>query len=434
METMWLEIGLILLAIMANGLFSGSEIALISARPARLAQLRKEGVRGAAVALALKRDPEAFLATLQIAITLVGTLASAVGGAAAVEALTPWLRALPMPGAGRWAEPVALGLVIMTITYASLVIGELVPKAMALRNPERAASLVAPAIQAVGRAAAWPSRMLTRSTRVVLTLLGQGEAPPAPLVSEEEIRYLVREGAMQGVLERHESDLVDRVFRFTDTPVRAVMVPRNRVLALDIDTPAEAVLIRVAAFNRTRIPVIRGSLDDVVGVVVIKDLLRAAAAGKAPVLGELLHPPLFVPETARTSEVLRTLQRRHQNLALVVDEYGHTAGLVTVEDLIEEIVGEIRGEREPSELPYLRRLPDGSLLIDGAATVHDLRVAVGLPIEESPDYQTIAGFMLATLNTVPQPGASVSRYGHTFTVEAMDGPRIAEVKVRRPDP
>jgi putative hemolysin len=140
-----------------------------------------------------------------------------------------------------------------------------------------------------------------------------------------------------------------------------------------------------------------------------------------------------VPETSRTSEVLRTLQRRHQNLALIVDEYGQTVGLITVEDLIEEIVGEIRGEREPSELPYLNRLPDGSLLIDGAATVHDLRVAVGLPIEESPDYQTIAGFILATLNTVPQPGGSMSRYGYIFTVEKMDGPRITEVRVRRSD-
>jgi putative hemolysin len=434
METMWLETWLIFLAILANGFFSGSEIALLSARPARLAQLRDEGVRGASDALALKREPETFLATVQIAITLVGTLASAVGGAAAVEAFTPWLEGLPLPGAARWAEPVSLGFVILAITYASLVIGELVPKAVALRNPERAAALVAPAIQAIIRAAAWPSRGLTRSTRVMLTLIGLRDAPTPPLVSEEEIRYLVREGATQGVLERHESDLVDRVFRFTDTPVRAVMVPRSRVLALELDTPPEAVLSRAATINRARIPVIRGSLDDVAGVIVIKDLLRAVATGKAPVLAELLHPPLFVPKTARTSEVLRTLQRSHQNLALIVDEYGQTVGLVTVEDLIEEIVGEIRGEREPSELPYLKRLPDGSLLIDGAATVHDLRVAVGVPIEESADYQTIAGFMLAALNTVPQPGASVSRSGYTFTVEKMDGPRIAALRVRRSDP
>jgi putative hemolysin len=428
---MWIEIGLVLLAILANGLFSGSEIALISARPARLAQLDKDAVRGAAVALGLKRDPETFLAAVQIAITLVGTLASAVGGAAAVRAFTPWFESLPVPGADRWAEPAALGLVILTLTYASLVLGELVPKALALRNPERAACLVAPSIRAFVRAAAWPSRLLTGSTRLVLTLLGQGGAPTPPLASEEEIRYLIREGARQGIFERHESDLVDRVFRFTDTPVRAVMVPRPRILTLDIDTPPGELMSRAAALNRTRIPVIRGSLDDVAGVVVIKDLLRAAAAAKPPVLAELLHPPLFVPETARTSEVLRTFQRRHQNLALVVDEYGRTAGLVTIEDLLEEIVGEIREEREPSELPYLSRLADGSYLIDGAATMHDLRHAAGLPFEESPDYQTIAGFMLDALNAVPHPGASVSRYGYTFTVGEMDGPRIAKVKARR---
>lgn len=431
METMWLEAVLIFLAILANGFFSGSEIALISARPARLKQFEDEGLRGAKGALALKRQPEAFLATVQIAITLVGTLASAVGGAAAVEAFTPWLEGFPLPGAGRWAEPVALGIVILALTYASLVVGELVPKAVALRNPERAACFVAPAIQAVARGAAWPARWLTGSTRVVLALLGLRDAPMPSLVSEEEIRYLIREGATHGVFERHESDLVDRVFRFTDTPVRAVMVPRNRILALDLATPREAVLSQAAAFNRTRIPVIRGSLDDVAGVVVIKDLLRVAAAGQAPVLAELLHPSLFVPEAARTSDVLRTFQRRHQNLALVVDEYGHTVGLVTMEDLIEEIVGEIREERETSDLPFVSRLPDGSLLLDGAATIHDLRVTAGLPIEESPDYQTIAGFLLAALNAVPQPGASTSRHGYTFTVEEMDGPRIAKVRARR---
>ena len=251
MDTIWIEATLILLAILANGLFSGSEFALVSARLSRLNHLREEGVRGAATALALKRDPETFLATVQIAITLVGTLASAVGGAAAIEALTPWLQGLPLPGASRWAEPVALGVVILALTYVSLVVGELVPKALALRNPERAACLVAPMLRASVRAAAWPSRFLTRSTRAVLAVLGQRGAPMPSLVSEEEIRYLVREGAAQGVLERHESDLVDRVFRSTDTPVRAVMVPRNRILALDLDTPSEAVLSRAATLNRT---------------------------------------------------------------------------------------------------------------------------------------------------------------------------------------
>lgn len=428
MDTIWVETLLIFVAILANGFFAGSEIALVSARTARLTHLRDESVRGAAVALSLKADPETFLATVQIAITLVGTLASAVGGAAAIEGLTPWLAGLPLPGAPRWAEPVALGLVILMITYVSLVVGELVPKALALRNPERAACLVARPVRTLVRVAAWPGRLLTLSTRAVLILLGQRDAPAAPLVSQEEVTYLVREGATHGVFERHESDLVHRVFQFTDTPVRAVMVPRPRILALDLDTPPGEVLTRAVALGRTRLPVVRGSLDETVGVVVIKDLLRCAAEGTPPILAQLLHPPLYVPESARTSEILRAFQQQHKNLAIVVDEYGRTLGLVTVEDLLEEIVGELREEREARGLSYLSRLPGGAYLIDGTASIHDLRLQAGLPLEESSEYQTIAGFLLHALKTVPQPGASVTTHGFVWTVVDMEGARIAKVK------
>ena len=428
METIWLEMILILVAILANGFFAGSEIALVSARPARLAQLQDESVRGAATALALKRAPENFLATTQIAITLVGTLASAVGGATAIEALTPWFERLPVPSAAAWGEPLALGLVILAITYVSLVLGELVPKALALRDPERTACRVARPITALIRAAAWPSRILTRSTRAVLTAIGERDAPAAPLVSEDEIRYLVREGATQGVLEPRESELVHRVFEFTDTLVRAVMVPRPKILALDLATPPDEVLKKAVAFGRTRYPVIRGSVDDTVGVVVIKDLLRCAAESRPPVLDTLLHPALFVPESARVSELLREFQRQHRNLALVVDEYGRTTGLVTVEDCLEEIVGEIREEREPRSVPFLSRLPDGAYVIDGTATIRDLREQAGVPLDESPEYQTVAGFLLHTLHTVPQPGAAVTAHGFVWTVVDMDGPRIAKVK------
>lgn len=257
METIWLEMVLIVVAILANGFFAGSELALVAARQARLTRLRDESVRGAAAALSLKRDPETVLATIQIAITLVGTLASAVGGATAIEALMPWLEGLPVRGARRWAEPVALGLVILAITYVSLILGELVPKALALRNPERVACHVPGLIHALVRAAAWPGRLLTLSTRAVLVLLGQRDAPTAPLVSEDEVKSLVREGVAHGVFEDREGELVHRVFQFTDTSVRAVMVPRPAILALDLDTPPGEVLSQAVAHGRTRFPVVR---------------------------------------------------------------------------------------------------------------------------------------------------------------------------------
>src|SRR5687768_859462 len=208
MDSVWIEVVLVVFAIIVNGFFSGSEIALVSARVARLVELRRRGTRGAATALALKDSPESFLATIQIAITLVSALASAVGGAAAIERLTPTLAALPLPGATAWAEPVALGVVILVITYFSLVVGELVPKAIALRNPERWSCFVAPVIARLSGAARWLVVALTASTNAVLRLLGQGRAQESPFISEEEVKYLVREGRAQGIFEKVEEELV----------------------------------------------------------------------------------------------------------------------------------------------------------------------------------------------------------------------------------
>jgi magnesium and cobalt exporter, CNNM family len=437
MDSIWVEIVLIGVSILANGFFAGSEIALVSARPSRLNQLKNEGVVGAAQAAELKRDPDRFLATIQVAITVVGTLASAVGGAAAAEALTPRLQGSGLPGAATWGGPVSLGIVVLLISFVSLVLGELTPKALALRNPERWAAVVAAPVGWLVRVLSGPSRVLTWATRLVLTVLGLRDIPIAPVVSEEEVKYLVREGTAQGVFEPGERDLVNRVFQFTDTPVRLVMVPRPNILGLDIETPSDQVLKRAAEVGHTRLPLYRGSIEGTFGVVVIKDLFRCAALGEPVSLDRLMHPPLFVPETAPVSEVLRQFQRHRLQLALVVDEYGQVAGLVTTEDLLEEIVGEIRDERESPRLSSVSRLPDGSYMIDGTATIRDLRELVGLPLEESPDYQTIAGFLLQRLGVVPRPGTTTEASGYRFTVVEMDGPRIMKVRaeaMKNPSP
>jgi len=431
MDTIWLELVLIAVAILANGFFAGSEIALVSSRVSRLAQLRQEAVTGAVKAMSLKERPEAFLATIQIAITAVGTLASAVGGATAIEALTPWLVGLGLPGATHWAEPVAIGVVVLAITYVSLVIGELVPKAFALRNPERIACLIAPAILWLNRISAAPVRALTASANTVLRVFGQGKAKESPFISEEEVRYLVREGAAKGIFEKVEGELVHNVFEFADTIVSEIMTPRPHVLGLDVATPAEDVLRRAVEIGHSRIPVYRESFEQPVGIVVIKDLLRAAAQGAPVPLPDLVRPPLFVPETARISFLLREFQRHRQNLAVVVDEYGGVVGLVTLEDVIEEIVGEIREEDEAGTPPFARRLPDGSRVLDGLASVRDVRALLALPIEESKDYRTVAGFLIHSLGVIPKPGASVTLGGYRWTVVDMEGPKITKVKVER---
>jgi putative hemolysin len=426
---LWVEAMVIAMAILANGVFASAEIALVSSRVSRLVELRKKGVAGAATALALKDTPEAFLATIQIAITLVGALASVVGGVAAVARITPMLERAPLPGASIWAEPVALGLVIVVITYFSLVVGELTPKALALRDPERLVCALAPLIAWLSRVFARVARLLTISTNVLLRLLGQQKVKESPFVSEEEVRYLLREGAARGVFEKVEEELVHNVFEFTDTTVREIMVPRMRIVGLEIDAPSEQVLKTAAAIGHSRLPVYRESIEHTVGVVLVKDLFRLAAEAQPVRLSTIMRPPLFVPESARISTVLRGLQRQRQYLALVVDEYGGVVGLVTLEDILEEIVGEIREEGEPTPA-FITRLADGSYVVDGAAPVRDAREALGLPIPDSPDYTTIAGFILHLLQRVPTPGAAVPFGAHVWTVVDMDGPRITKVKVQ----
>jgi putative hemolysin len=425
MDSIWLEVTLIAVGILANGFFAGSEIALVSARISRLAQLREQGVRGAQAAMHLKEAPDTFLATIQIAITAVGTLASAVGGAAAVEALTPALAAFGLGGA---AQPAALALVIVAITYVSLIVGELMPKAVALRNPERLAALVAPTIRALSRASSRLVRLLIGSTNLLLRLLGLGRSETSPFISEEEVRYLVREGAAKGIFEKVEEELVHNVFEFADTMVREIMTPHLQMKGLDLATPAAEVFARAIETGHARMPVYDGAVDRMVGVVTLKDLARVVARGEVPVLPAVMRPPVFVPESARISALLRELQRTHQGLVIVVDEFGSVTGLVTVEDIVEEIVGDIRDEGEPVP-SFVHRLPDGSLIVDGMAPVAEVEHALGVAFAEGGGYTTVAGFILATLNTVPSPGTSLVVAGRRWTVIEMDGPRIRRVKV-----
>jgi putative hemolysin len=432
MDTIWLEVVLIVVAILANGYFAGSEIAVVSSRVGRLTAMREAGWPGAEAALRLKEAPDAFLATIQIAITSVGTLASAVGGAAAVEALTPALAALPIPGAGRWAGPASLGLVIFAITYVSLVLGELVPKALALRHPERVACFVARPVEQVSRLSGRLVRLLTVSTNVVLRLLGGGTAGgEAAPVAEEDVKYLLKEGAARGVFEHEEAALVHSVFEFTDTRVREIMVPRPSILGLEASTPPARVLSWVAEVGKSRFPVYRDSIEHVIGVVTLKDLVGGLARSEALDLARLARPPLFVPETLLISHVLRQFRQMRQEFAMVVDEYGSIAGLVTLEDVVAEIVGPLPGEGDATSEVGVSRLPDGSLLLDGMLSGEAARERLALPVPESTEYQTIAGFILHRLAAVPAPGTSVDLPGWRLTVVDMDGPRIAKVKAQR---
>jgi putative hemolysin len=428
-ESLWFEVALIFLLILANGFFAASEIAVIATRKTRIDSLVEKGVRSAIAVARLKEDPDRFLATVQIGVTLVGTLASAIGGAAAVEFLKPLIESLPLPLVSRWGESLAILLVVLPIAYLSLVLGELVPKSLALRFSERIAVLVAQPIDYLSRLTAFPVRILTVSSNGVLWLFGGKEAGGASFVSEEEVKSLIREGAAKGIFDETEKELIHSVFEFADTPVKAVMVPRTEIHAVEVKTPPSEILKSFVESGFSRIPVYEGEMDKVIGVLYHKDIFRAAQEKEDFQARDHLHTPFFVPSSLPISQLLKELQRRRIAMAVVVNEFGEVEGLVTIEDLLEEIVGEIRDEYDREERGPVERLPDGSMVIQGSALLKDLKSDYGLPFEESPDYLTFAGFVLDKLRRIPRGGEWVEHEGYRLTIVDMEGRRIVKIKL-----
>lgn len=429
-QTLWIEIGLIFILILANSFFAGSEIALISARRSRIQQLAEEGNAKAQLVKRLQEEPERFLATVQIGVTFVGTLASAVGGVAAVEVLKPILHGVPIPFVQSASQAIAIGIVVVTITYFSLVLGELVPKSLALRHPEWVALWAAGPVERLSRLSHILVHFLTASTNFLLRIFGRTALKERPFITEEEIKLIIREGREKGVFDQAEQELISSVFEFTEASVKEVMVPRPRIHGIPVSASPEEVLQQMMETGHSRYPVYGESLDDIRGILYYKDVLRCFAEKKPLEIGQLLHPAFFVPETMPVSQLLKELQRRRLAIAMVVDEYGGIEGLVTVEDLIEEIVGEIRGESDMAEQP-VERLRDGSLVIDASMSLRDLVSEHHLPFPESPNYETLAGFVLAQLQRIPKGGEIIQYRDLKLTVVDMDGRRVAKVRVER---
>jgi putative hemolysin len=430
LQDLWLAAMFVGALILVNGFFAGAEIALISARRSRIQQLAAEGDGRAQRVAALQGDPDRFLATVQIGVTFVGTLASAVGGAASVRILSPLIREIPVPGLRAAAEPIALVVVVVVLTYATLIVGELVPKSLALRHAEPLAIWVAGPIDRLARLTSLLVRSLTASNRFVLRLLGQKGADERAFVSEEEVKHMLQEGRTQGVFDQTEQELIHSVFEFTEASVKEVMIPRPRIQAIDVETPVEQVLAYIIETGKSRYPVYRNTLDEVLGILYDKDLFRLLAEKKPIVLTEILRPAFFSPETAQVSRLLKQMQKRQMPMALVVDEYGGVEGLVTIEDLIEEIVGEIRDEADREQQP-VERLRDGSYLVDASISLRDLAEQHDLAFPESPEYETLAGFVLAQLQRIPRGGEIVTHRDWRLTIVDMDGRRVARVKVER---
>lgn len=416
--------------ILANGFFSGSEIALISARRSKLEELAKDGNQSAQIAGKLKEDPDRLLATVQIGVTIVGTLASVVGGVAAIEFLKPVFQAIPLWPFESYGEIISIGIVVITISYAMLVLGELVPKSLAMRYAERLACFSARPIDFLSRISSFFVRLLTGSSNLILRPFGAKGIEDVAFISEEEIKYFIREGKTKGIFEETEEALIHGVFEFADTMVKDVMIPKPKIIAIDIETPPERVLDFIVESGFSRYPVYKERLNHIVGILYNKDIFKVMEEKRPILLKDLVRPPYFIPETIMISRLLRELQRKRVHMAIVVNEHGDVSGLVTIEDLLEEIVGEIEDEYDIEMGGLIQRQKDGTMVIDASISLRDLK-DIGLSFEESEEYNTLAGFMLSKLQKIPRGGEFVLHKGYKYTVVDVDGRRIIKVKAER---
>ena len=424
---LFIELFIILLLILINGYFSASEIALISLRKSRVRHLVKSGNRAARRVQLLQEEPERFLATVQIGVTLVGTLASALGGVIAIERITPLLREVPLEFISRAAEPIAVGLVVSVITYVTLVAGELVPKSIAIRYSERISFITAAPIDALSRIFRYVLKVLTASNNMVLGLFGiPAEQEPA-LISEDEVKYLIREGRKSGVFETSEEDLIHSVFKFTDTVVREVMVPRTDIIGVESGSGIDAILRTMNEKGYSRLPVYSGTIDNVAGVVNLKDILALHMQDRPFVLDQVLRKPYVVPPNKKVSVLLKEMRERRIHLALVGDEYGGIDGLVTMEDLIEEIVGDIRDEQE-KELREIDEVAANRYIVEGKTDIGKLNDKLGLKLPED-EFETVGGFVLGLFGRLPAEGDQVRFENLLFTVLRLRKNRIARIRI-----
>lgn len=426
------EILLILLLLAGNGVFAMTEIALVSVRKARLKQLAEEGSGGAKIALKLLENPERFLSSVQIGITLVGVLSGAFGGATLAARLEPFFQ--DIPSLARYAEEIAFGLVVTAITYLSLVIGELVPKGVALRHAEAIAVTMAPPMALLAKAARPLVWLLEISTRVLMRFLGgSGQIQNGP--TREEVQVLVREGIVTGTVDEDESEMVEGVFDLRMVLAEEIMRPKPKVLFLHREETFSQIWSRVAASQQTVFPVHEGSRDEICGMVSLRELFTNLASGKQKPLGELLSPAIFVSENQPALSLMNTLRASPLGAALVADEFGTIRGMITLEDLVEEIVGDLRPGTIGHDTAKIRASGTDSWIIDGLMEIDD--VVEHLPdLEEVVErerepFQTLAGYIVNRLDRLPDEGETFQAGSFEFEVVDMDRQRIDKVLIRR---
>jgi putative hemolysin len=427
----FVELFVIVLLVLLNGVFVAAEIALVTVRRSRLDQLEDEGNRGAERVRRLIEDPGRFLAVIQLGITFIGFLASAFAAVSLVTTLTDALAGIGVAEA--YAAPISLVLVTILLSLFTIVFGELVPKSLALAHPDRFALALARPVDILGRLLGPVVAVLTSVTNAIAHALG-AEVTREARISAEELKLIVERGGQQGILEAEEEQMIHAVIELGDRRLHEVLVPRTDMIALPVGATYEQAIDTIVGEGHSRIPVYEGTVDEIVGLLYAKDLLPILKAGvdERPALRSLLRPPVFVPESMTIDDLLHEFQRRKVHIAIVLDEYGGTAGMVTIEDLLEEIVGEIQDEYDTEE-PMVVRIADDEARIDGRASIDDLGETfdVELELEDEDEYDTVGGLIFHRLGDVPEPGDVVRIDDLVLTVESTDGRRVGKVLVVR---
>lgn len=422
---MALEVFFIFILLVINGLFAMSEIAVVSARRVRLQKLAADGSAGAQTALDLADEPDRFLSTVQIGITLVGVLSGAFGGAALAERLAPYVEQIPF--LAPYAETVSFTFVVLIITYFSLVIGELVPKNIALNAPEKVASIFSRPMRFISKVTSPVVWLLSASTNLLLKILRLGDSTDAA-VTEDEIRAMIAHGTQVGVFEESEQDLLESIIRLDDQRISGLMTPRTDIAWIDFHDSIEEITRELRENNYSRFLVCDGDLEHIRGFVKAKDLLNFILSGKELNLEAVLTQPVFAPTTNTALELLETFKTSHTHLAVIVDEFGTVQGLITMTDILEEIVGDFSFGGVVEQSAFKR--DDGSWLLDGRLSNVEFSSILKLkelPAEEKSMYQTLAGFMIKRLEKMPAIGDKFEWDGYIFEVVDMDGKRIDEV-------
>jgi len=418
----WNEVLFIALLILLNALLAMSEAALVASRKTKLHQMANEGDLSSRAVLKLISDPNIFLSTVQIGITLIGILSGAVGGATVSERLTIEFAKVPL--LEPYSESLALGSVVVVITILSLWLGELVPKRLALHSPERIARVVVGPMLFVSKVFSPAVKVLSKATDLVLRLMGVKHSADVP-ITEEEIQVLMDQGTQAGIFEEAEQDMVEGVFSLSDQRVYSLMTPRTEIVWLDIHDKAEEILEKISKSEFSRFPVSQDSLETIVGIVKSRDLLIQSLAGQPVKLKDLIKPAYFIPETMFASRALEIFKEKGTEVLLVIDEFGGLQGLLTINDVLEEIVGEIELEE-----PQATQRQDGSWLLDGMLEVDEFKEIFKLDaLPHEDEYETLSGFMMVSLGRVPQTADHFEWHGLRFEIIDMDGHRVDKVLV-----